>query len=142
MSRFRLKRNCLTKIVNGNVIIGLAAPPPSLSSLFVTSKELHLSHKIKINIALTYTSNYTVHFSHPTKCSKTNLLTRACRCKLVHNRRGQKGWLGFIPTPPITEQTRLPTGRRGSAACGPGSPPPRAPTSRALTQFTGTEGPH
>lgn len=78
MSRFRLKHNCLTKTVNGNVIIGLTAPPPppaSLSSLFLTSKELHLSHKIKISIALTYTSNYTFHFSHPTKCSKTNLLT-------------------------------------------------------------------
>ena len=26
MSRFRLKRNCLTRTVNGNVIIGLIAP--------------------------------------------------------------------------------------------------------------------
>ena len=80
---------------------------------------------------MTYTSNYTFHFSHPTKCFKTNLLTRACRCKLVHNRHGQKGWLGFIPTPPITEQTDY---LQGDGRL----PPPRVPTSRALTQSTGT----
>lgn len=125
MSRFRLKCNCLTKIVNGNVITGLAAPPPSLSSLFLTSKELHLSHKIKINIALTYTSNYTFHFSHPPKCFKTNLLSRACRCKLVHNRRGQKGWLGFVPTLPITEQTTY--RETGICSLWPGVPSSQSP---------------
>lgn len=49
------------------------------------------------------------------------------------------GWVSFLLCP---SQNRLPTGRWESAACGPGSPPPRVPTSRALTQFTGTERPH
>lgn len=74
MSRFRMKHNCLTKIVNENVITGLArcdaSPPPSLSCLLLTSKELHLSHKIKIKVALAYQQLH-FHFSHPANYFKT-----------------------------------------------------------------------